>query len=100
MNSSDRRKMLFPVCLAIFLMVTSPGAAAGDDPEARQVMQMVEDRDDGDNQTSDMEMILIDKKGRERIRKIKSFGKDRGEDKFRVTGTEPALPATEPGIGG
>ena len=55
-----------------------------DDPKAREIMQKVEDREDGDNSTSDMEMILIDKNKKKRIRKIKTFTKDKGEDIFRL----------------
>ncbi|OQY06356.1 MAG: outer membrane lipoprotein-sorting protein [Desulfobacteraceae bacterium 4572_123] len=47
-------------------------------------MEKVDAREDGDNQISDMEMILIDKKGRQRIRKIRSFSKDKGEDILRL----------------
>jgi len=61
-----------------------PLAVGADDPEARAIMEKVDARDDGDNQTSDMEMVLIDKGGQERIRKISSFGKDKGEDKLRL----------------
>jgi len=55
-----------------------------DDPEARAIMEKVDARDDGDNQVSDMEMILIDKKGKERIRKIHTFSKDKGEDTLKL----------------
>ena len=47
---------------------------------ARQIMEAVDNRDDGDNGTADMEMILIDKNGHERERKIRRFMKDKGED--------------------
>ncbi len=61
----------------IALLSADPFTARADDPEARRIMQAVEDRDDA---TQDMEMILIDKNGNQRIRKIRSFGKDKGED--------------------
>jgi len=67
--------------LVLFGMgVWSPAGLAADDPEARAIMQQVEDRDEGDHRTADMEMILIDKKGKQRVRKIRSFRKDLGED--------------------
>ena len=47
-------------------------------------MQWVEDRDDGDDRIADLEMILIDKRGNERIRKIRSFTKDFGEDEHQL----------------
>lgn len=54
--------------------------AAKDDPLARAIMQKVNDRDDGDNQVSEMEMILIDRHKNKRVRRIKSFSKDKGKD--------------------
>ena len=51
---------------------------------AHEIMQKVDDRDDGDNSSSDMEMVLIDKRGSKRVRKIRSFNKDKGEDKQRI----------------
>jgi hypothetical protein len=64
-------------------MLVRPGAAT-EDPQARAVMEKVDARDDGDNQTADMQMILIDKRGKERIRKIATFKKDKGEDTQRL----------------
>ena len=47
-------------------------------------MQAVEDRDDGDDAVMDLEMILIDKRGNERVRKLRSFAKDFGEDDYQL----------------
>jgi len=66
------------------LSLFMPLAAAADDPKAREVMTKVDERDDGDNATSDMEMILTDKKGKKRIRKIKTFTKDKGKDTQQI----------------
>jgi hypothetical protein len=74
-------RMIEVILLTIFLSVP---AALADDPEARRIMQQVEDRDDGDNQTALMEMILISKSGNRRLRKIATFGKDKGEDTLRL----------------
>ena len=43
-------------------------------------MEKVNERDDGDRSISEMEMILIDKKGKKRIRKIKTYGREIGKD--------------------
>lgn len=51
---------------------------------AREIMQRVDDRDDGDNGISDMEMILIDKNNNQRVRKIRNYSKDKGEDRRRI----------------
>ena len=68
-------------CLVFALSVSAPAA---DDPAARAIMERVDARDDGDNQTADMQMILIDKRGAERNRKISVFTKDKGEDTLRL----------------
>ncbi|MES9884407.1 MAG: outer membrane lipoprotein-sorting protein [Sedimenticola sp.] len=46
----------------------------------REIMQRVDDRDDGDNAVLNMEMYLIDKNGHQRQRKIRRFAKDKGKD--------------------
>ncbi len=58
--------------------------AVKDDPEARAIMEKVDARDDGDNMTADMEMILIDKHGKKRIRRLYTFGKDKGKDELSL----------------
>jgi hypothetical protein len=58
--------------------------ARADDPKARAIMQRVDDRDDGDNQTSTLQMILIDKNGNQRVRELKSFVKDKAEDTWSM----------------
>ncbi len=60
------------------------GEAVKDNPEARAIMEKVDARNDGDNMTSNMEMILIDKHGKKRIRKLHMFGKDKGEDELSL----------------
>jgi len=47
---------------------------------AREIMEKVNERDDGDRSISEMEMILIDKKGKKRVRKIKTYGREIGKD--------------------
>jgi len=66
------------------LSLAADPASAVDDPQARAIMERVDARDDGDNQTAAMQMILIDKRGKERIRKIATFKKDRGDDTRRL----------------
>lgn len=59
-------------------------SVVADDAKARQIMDKVDARDEGDNRTSDMEMILIDKRGNERVRKIRSLLKYKGDDSLRI----------------
>jgi outer membrane lipoprotein-sorting protein len=70
--------------ILIFLFLVSPCPGWAEDMNAREIMEKVDARDDGDNQVSDMEMILIDKNGKKRGRKIRAFGKDKGEDTLRL----------------
>ena len=68
----------------VLILGTPPAMAAKDDPKARAIMERVNDRDDGDNQTAEMEMILVDRRKNRRIRKIKSFRKDKGADSLTL----------------
>ena len=58
----------------IWVVVTAGPVNAGE-LTARQIMELVDARDDGDNSTQDMEMILIDKRGNERVRKLRAFSR-------------------------
>lgn len=69
---------LFATVLAFVLAL--PGATPAEALNAREIMQRVDDRDDGDNSTMDMDMLLIDKRGKQRVRQLRSYGKDIGPD--------------------
>jgi len=80
-----RKKYSMIVLLAALFTLSIPlSGICADDPEARSIMEKVDARDDGNNQVSDMEMILIDKRGNQRVRKIATFSKDKGEDTLRL----------------
>jgi len=81
-NTKTRYLASFFIILLILSFAASNAFA--DDPKARAIMEKMDARDDGDNQVSDMEMILIDKKGKKRIRKIHAFSKDKGEDMLKL----------------
>lgn len=76
------KKHLFWAILISILTVPLPLHALADDPKAREIMQKVEDRDEGDHRTADMEMVLIDKRGKERLRKLATFTKEMGPDTY------------------
>ena len=62
-------------CLAaVLLLLTSVPIAQA--LTAREIMEKVDSRDDGDNMTADMKMILIDRQENKRIREMKVFTKD------------------------
>lgn len=83
MSTFSRFLMIILVASVIFLLNSMPHARA-DDLKARAIMEKVDAREDGDNQAADMEMVLIDKKGKKRIREIRTFSKDMGTDTFRL----------------
>ncbi len=72
-------RILLPWLLA--LVVALPVAAA---PTGREIMEKVDARDDGDNATQTLHMILIDKNGKERVRELKTFRRDVGEDTQQI----------------
>jgi len=64
--------------LAAALWLAAPALA--ETPSAREIMQRVDDRDDGDRSVRELEMVLIDKNGGERVRRIRSWSRDDGDD--------------------
>jgi hypothetical protein len=75
-------KRLFALCALGALAFAGPARAA--ELSAREIMEKVDARDDGDNSTQDLEMVLFDKRGAERVRKLKSFGRDVGRDEQSI----------------
>ncbi|MCK5547305.1 MAG: outer membrane lipoprotein-sorting protein [Rhodospirillaceae bacterium] len=67
--------------LAAFILIFSSSFVAAQELAARQIMEKVNDREDGDNRTAEMQMVMIDKNGDKRVRKIKTFDKDIVTDK-------------------
>jgi len=72
------------IILGVAIMLLPAVTARADDVKAREIMQKVEDRDDGDNRITTMYMILIDKRGNERIRRIRTHQKDKGKDTLKL----------------
>ncbi|MCA9509902.1 MAG: outer membrane lipoprotein-sorting protein, partial [Myxococcales bacterium] len=72
--------------LAALAALAPARAAVADDaaPTAREIMERVDARDDGDRSTMEMEMILIDKGGSQRVRRLRTFGRDVGEDEQSI----------------
>ena len=68
----------------LFGALAGPPLARADDAKAREIMQRVQDRDDGDDQTSNMQMILIDRRENQRVRELVAFAKDKGEDTYTM----------------
>ena len=79
-----------PTCFMLVLVLVASGSslntASADETRltGRQIMDLVDARDDGDNATQDLEMILIDKNGSRRERTIHSMRRDMGEDTYSI----------------
>ncbi len=81
----NQRQFYNIIILAVVsLIFTGVTAAPSQALTAREIMEKVDARDDGDNMTADTEMILIDKNDKKRIRKMKVFSKDKGRDTLRM----------------
>ncbi|KAA3613330.1 MAG: outer membrane lipoprotein-sorting protein [Calditrichaeota bacterium] len=70
--------------LVVFFIVVSVQHSGAQSLTALEIVTKMQDREDGDNSISDMEMILIDKNKKTRVRKIRTFTKDKGEDSQRI----------------
>lgn len=70
----------FITILTVSLFLLIPVSSEAVDPKAREIMQKVEDRDEGDNRTSRMVMVLTDKNGAIRKKYFINYMKDDGKD--------------------
>ena len=66
---------------ALTLLTVVPNVQA---MSAREIMEKVDARDDGDNMTADVKMILIDRQDNKRVREMKVFTKDKGVDTWKM----------------
>ena len=71
------RKAVFVITI---LFTVLPVAAYSKDNAAWDIMQKVDARDDGDNRTAMLTMVLIDRNGKKRTRSLRTFQKDQGRD--------------------
>jgi hypothetical protein len=58
--------------------LASPVSAALEQIDARQVAVNSDEREDGDDYIADLEMTLINKNAKQRIRKVQMYRKDYG----------------------
>jgi outer membrane lipoprotein-sorting protein len=78
MDKMIKKLLLTTVSLAV---LTSSVYA---DVKAKEIAQKVSDRDDGKSLIQDMTMTLIDKNDKKRVRSIKTYSKDFGEDEHKI----------------
>jgi outer membrane lipoprotein-sorting protein len=83
-GNNNQTVLKFLTCFSVLFTTLTLSSAWADDPKARQIMEKVDARDDGDNMTSDMQMVLIDKNKNERIRLLSTFRKDKGRDEWKL----------------
>lgn len=76
-----RKALLLAVAAGAALF--AQGAAAAE-LTAREIIEKVDARDDGDKSTNTLEMTLIDKRGDKRVRRVTSFTRDQGRDMQRI----------------
>lgn len=76
------KRYIWSIIWISVIVFVLPSQAFADDAKARAIMQKVEHRDNGDHRTADMEMVLIDKRGKERLRKLATFTKETGPDTY------------------
>ena len=70
------------ILIAVFMMSNTNTFAQT--LTGKQIMQKVKDRPDGDNRKSTMQMELINKRGKKRIRSFVSYSMDIGKDKKSI----------------
>ena len=86
----NTRYLLSLIILAngLWLLPSPPARSA---PSGLEIMQAVDDREDGDDLSQTMTQTLIDRNGNRRVRHMVSFRKDYGRDKRLISFfTEPA----------
>ncbi|MBN2816717.1 MAG: outer membrane lipoprotein-sorting protein [Campylobacterales bacterium] len=71
---------MFRKLILLTLITLSPLLAI----TGEEIAQKVHDRDDGDNSSSLLTMTLFDKNDNTRVRELKTFSKDKGEDTLKL----------------
>lgn len=77
-------RILWAGIALVVISILPTTTVAAESLTAREIMQRVEDRDEGNPSIVDVEMTLIDKSGKKRLREIRAFGLDRGEDELQL----------------
>ena len=74
-TSNKIRFTIFSIIISVLIMLHEKVFALS----GREIMEKVNARDVGDRSISEMEMILIDKKGNKRVRKLKTYSLEHGK---------------------
>jgi hypothetical protein len=81
MKKNNRIKTLL---LAMAIIVSYSNNIFAQNFSGKEIMQKVKDRPDGDNRKSTMQMELINKRGKKRMRSFVSYSMDIGKDKKSI----------------
>jgi len=73
-------RKLAAVLIALSGALAMPGASTAAEYSAAEVIRMFDERYDGDSSISDITMVLIDRRDRQRIRDLRLYSKDYGAD--------------------
>jgi hypothetical protein len=79
----SKSQFLFILVMMQTLLLGGSGEAA--ELAALDVMQQVDQRDDGDSYSADYTMVLIDRRDRQRVRNMKIYSKDYGQDSKQLS---------------
>ncbi|WDP92021.1 MAG: outer membrane lipoprotein-sorting protein [Desulfobacter sp.] len=71
---------LMLVCSFVKPAAAQEGTDHGNEKAARAIMTAVDQRYDGDDRTASMTMVLVDKNNKQRVRRLKAFTRDDGDD--------------------
>ncbi|MCP3892580.1 MAG: outer membrane lipoprotein-sorting protein [Desulfobulbaceae bacterium] len=72
------------LCSLVALLMLLVAVSTVQAMSAREIMEKVDARNDGDNMTADVKMTLIDRQRNKRIREMKVFTKDKGADTWKM----------------
>lgn len=75
---------MIAVLMAAVAHPAAQGAAAATKPDVREIMQAVHDREDGDNMSAEVTMILVDNNGNRTMRHLRAYRKDFGTAAFHI----------------
>ena len=78
------RFILTAILICIASLLSSATCMGSSQPDGRWIMEQVDGRDDGQSQVSEARMILIDARGKERVRELTMLSMDQGNDTLRL----------------
>lgn len=78
-TSGNTKNVLYFIGVCFFATVF-PMSINAAELTAREVMQLYDERYDGDSSVADVTMVLIDRRNRQRVRDLRIYSKDQGAD--------------------